>query len=60
MKIEDVEILIWSAEIVLTTIEKNFYMEIAQRLRKSRRRDLLERLQKIKPYEKKGEENGNS
>ena len=55
MKIEDIEILIWSAEIGLTTIEKNFYMEIAERLRKSRRRDLLERLQKIKPYEKKGE-----
>lgn len=55
MKIEDIEILIWSAEIGLTTIEKNFYMEIAERLRKSRRRDLLERLQKIKPYEKKGD-----
>lgn len=53
MKIEDIEILIWSAEVGLTTIEKNFYIEIAERLRKSRRRDLLERLQKIKPYEKK-------
>lgn len=55
MRIEDVELLIWSAEIGLATIEKDFYMEIAERLRKSRRRDLLERLQKIKPYEKKGE-----
>ena len=55
MRTEDIEILIWSAEIGLTTIEKNFYIEIAERLRKSRRRDLLERLQKIKPYEPKGE-----
>lgn len=60
MKIQDIEILIWSAEIGLTTIEKNFYIEMAERLRKSRRRDLLKRLEKIKPYEKKGEENGNS
>lgn len=58
MKIEDIEILIWSAEIGLTTIEKSFYCDLVARLKKSKRKDLLDRLLAITPYEKKGETDG--
>lgn len=58
MKIEDIEILIWATENKISVIEKSFYRDLVVRLKKSKRKDLLDRLLAITPYEKKGESNG--
>ena len=53
MKIDDIEILIWATENHISVIEKSFYCDLVARLKKSKRRDLLDRLLKITPYERK-------
>lgn len=59
MRIEDIEILIWATENKISVIEKSFYCDLVARLKKSKRKDLLDRLLAITPYEKKKEsENG--
>ena len=50
----DIEILIWATENGISVIEKSFYCELVERLKKSKRKDLLNRLLAITPYEKKG------
>ncbi len=58
MKDEDIEIIIWTTEIGICVIEKSFYYDLVARLKKSERKDLLDRLLAITPYEKKAEANG--
>ena len=56
MKISDIEILIWATENKISVIEKSFYCDLVVRLKKTKRKDLLDRLLKITPYEKKESE----
>ena len=56
MKIEDIEILIWATENKISVIEKSFYCDLVVRLKNSKRKDLLDRLLKITPYERKESE----
>lgn len=58
MTLTDIEILIWAAENKISVIEKSFYSDLVTRLKKSKRKDLLNRLLKITPYEKKYTEEG--
>lgn len=53
MTLTDIEILIWATENHISVIEKSFYCDLVVRLKKSKRKDLLDRLLKITPYEKK-------
>ena len=53
MTLTDIEILILATENKLSFIEKSFYCDLVARLKKSKRKDLLDRLLKITPYEKK-------
>ena len=56
MRLDEIELLITTTEIGLTVIEKSFYCDLVVRLKKTKRKDLLERLLKITPYEKKESE----
>jgi hypothetical protein len=56
MTLTDIEILIWATENKISVIEKSFYCDLVARLKKSKRKDLLDRLLKIMPYEKKESE----
>ena len=56
MTLTDIEILIWATENGISVIEKSFYCDLVARLKKSKRKDLLDRLLAITPYEKKGGE----
>lgn len=53
MTLDEIEILIWATENKISVIEKSFYCDLVVRLKKSKRKDLLDRLIKITPYEKK-------
>lgn len=55
MTLTDIEILIMITECGLSVIEKSFYDELVAKLKKSKRKDLLDRLLAITPYEKKGD-----
>jgi hypothetical protein len=54
MTLTDIEILIWATENGISVIEKSFYCDLVAKLKKSKRKDLLDRLLAITPYEKKG------
>lgn len=56
MTLADIEILIWATENRISVIEKSFYCDLVARLKKSKRKDLLDRLLKITPYERKESE----
>lgn len=58
MKLDDIEILIWATENGILVIGKSFYDDLVVRLKKSKRKDLLDRLLAITPYEEKDESNG--
>lgn len=58
MTLTDIEILIWATENHISVIEKSFYCDLVARLKKSKRKDLLDRLLKITPYERKGADDG--
>ena len=58
MKLDDIELLILATEYGISVIEKSFYYDLVGRLKKSKRKDLLDRLLAITPYEKKDESNG--
>lgn len=51
--LDEIEMLIWATENHISVIEKSFYCDLVVRLKKSKRKDLLDRLLKITPYEKK-------
>lgn len=55
MEIEDIEILIDLTEIGINSMSKGCHSYLVERVKKAGREDLLERLQKIKPYKPKGE-----
>ena len=54
--LDEIEMLIWATENKISVIEKSFYCDLVVRLKKSRRKDLLDRLLKITPYEKRSTE----
>ncbi len=56
--LDEIEMLIWATENNISVIEKSFYCDLVVRLKKSKRKDLLDRLLKITPYEKKYTEEG--
>lgn len=56
MTLDDIEILIWATENGISVIGKSLYCDLVAKLKKSRRKDLLDRLLAITPYEKKGGE----
>lgn len=56
MTLTDIEILIFAAERGICVIGKSLHCELVAELRKSKRKDLLDRLLSITPYEKKGGE----
>ena len=58
MKLGDIEMLIWATENGVSVIEKQFYCDLVTRLKKSKRKDLLDRLLAITPYEKKEKNDG--
>lgn len=53
MKIYEIELLITTTEMGITVIEKSFYYELVERLKRAKRKNLLDRLLKITPYEEK-------
>ena len=56
--LDEIEMLIWATENHISVIEKSFYCDLVVRLKKSKRKDLLDRLLKITSYEKKYAEDG--
>ena len=52
MTVDDIEILIWATENKISVIEESFYNELVEKLKKTKRNDLLKRLLNITPYKK--------
>lgn len=57
--LKEIEMIIRATENNITVIEKTFYFDLVVRLKKSKRKDLLDRLLAITPYENKSERNDN-